>query len=73
MHHFTENVPIFTILDPCLGRPSGSVSAASALASGHDARVLGLSPKSGSLLSEESTSLFPSAPPLAQAHMLSLK
>ena len=40
--------------------------------SGHDPRVLGSSPKSGSLLSGESASPSPSAPPPAFAFMHSL-
>ena len=43
------------------GHLGGSVSEASAFGSGHDLRVLGLSPMSGSLLSGEPAS---SSPPL---------
>ena len=50
------------------GHLGGSVSEASAFSSGHDLRVLGLSPSSGSLLSGESAS--PSAP--HPPHVLSL-
>ena len=52
---------------------SGSIGEASAFGSGHDPRVLGSSPTSGSLLSRESASLSPCAPPPACALSLSNK
>ena len=45
-----------------LGHLGGSVSEVSAFGSGHDLRVPGSSPASGSLLSGESASLWPPAP-----------
>ena len=56
-------IAIKHVLCRCLG---GSVSEASAFGSGHDSRVLGSSPASGSQLSEEPAS--PSAPPPPYAH-----
>ena len=55
------------------GYLGGSVSEASAFGSGHDLRVLGWSPVSGSLLSGESASPSPSDPPPAHACSLALK
>ena len=54
------------------GRLGGSVGETPAFSSGHDLRVLGWSPPSGSLLSGESA--FPSSLPLpfACVHALSL-
>ena len=52
------------------GRLPGSVGSASAFGSGHDPRVLGSSPKLGSLLNGEFAS--PSAPPSAHRVSLSL-
>ena len=46
------------------GRLGGSVGEVSAFGSGHDPGVVGSSPVSGSLLSGESASPSPSAPPL---------
>ena len=53
-------------------RPWGSVSEASTLCSGHDPGVLGLSPASGSLLSEASASPSPSASAPSPAPALAL-
>ena len=54
------------------GRLGGSVSEASAFGLGHDPGVLGSSPISGSLLSEESASPSLSAAPPARVLSLSL-
>ena len=58
------------------GHLDGSVSSASAFGSGHDPGVLGLSPVSSSLLSEESASTSPSGPcscSLSLSHSFYLK
>ena len=52
---------IYCIFKKKGGHLGGSVSWVSAFSSGHDPRVLGWSPKSGSLLSRESASPSPSA------------
>ena len=55
-----------------IGSPGGSVAEASAFGSGHDLRVLGSSPKSGSLLNGESASPPSSAASPACAVSVSL-
>ena len=54
------------------GHLSGSVSKVFTFGSGHDPRVLGLSPMSNSLLNEESASPSPFAPSPACTFSLSL-
>ena len=66
-----EYVLSFTFKKTATGRLSGSVGEASALGSGHDLKVLGSSPESGSLLSGESVCPSPSTPP--PTHALSFK
>ena len=58
-----ENVLIRHINMSVLGHLGGSVGPASAFGSGHDLRVLRLSPTTGSLLSGEWVSPSPSVPP----------
>ena len=61
-----------TKLDTLLGLLGGSVGEASAFGSGHDLRVLGWNPESGSLLSGEPASPSPSAAPCPSLCSLSL-
>ena len=56
-------------MNPQCGAPGGSVSEVSAFGSGHDPRVLGWSPASGSLLSGEPA--FPSPSLSSATHPLS--